>query len=178
MKGKRIRWQLMKTIDSKPMAAGWIPCSERLPEESLSSVIGWDALRERCVFVQYWQGHWQILGTTYGFDIKAWMPMPEAYEPDAKKESPAGNSYWFPADEMRLDREKCLLSTENGVTIGWYDATTDHWYVLQWYTCKDYITRKDLESGTMPVVSEAPKGYVKAWAFLPDEWIWKCKPDE
>ena len=34
----------------------WIPCSDRLPDESLNSVIGWDACRERCVFVQYLQG--------------------------------------------------------------------------------------------------------------------------
>ena len=34
---------------------GWIHCSERLPEESLNSVIGWDAYRDRCVFVQYIQ---------------------------------------------------------------------------------------------------------------------------
>lgn len=29
----------------------WIPVEERLPEESLNSVIGWDEYRERCCFV-------------------------------------------------------------------------------------------------------------------------------
>ena len=30
---------------------GWIPVSEKLPEESLNSVIGWDEYRERSCFV-------------------------------------------------------------------------------------------------------------------------------
>lgn len=62
----------------------WIPVSERLPEESLNSVIGWDAYRERCVFVQFIQGHWQITGSDESFDIQAWMPLPAPYK--AEKE--------------------------------------------------------------------------------------------
>ena len=54
--------------------------TERLPEESLDSVIGWDAYRERCVFVQYCNGCFQIMGTNESFDIKAWMPLPNPYE--------------------------------------------------------------------------------------------------
>ena len=53
---------------------GWIPCSERLPEESLQSVIGWDAYRERCVFVQY-LGVWK-LGNWEEVDITHWMDVP------------------------------------------------------------------------------------------------------
>lgn len=59
---------------------GWIPCSERLPEESLNSVIGWDAYRDRCVFVQYIQGKFQNMGTDDSFDIKAWQPLPEPFK--------------------------------------------------------------------------------------------------
>lgn len=43
-------------IVCKHMNDGWIPCSERMPEESLNSVIGWDEYRERCCFVQYYGG--------------------------------------------------------------------------------------------------------------------------
>lgn len=57
---------------------GWIPCSERLPEESLNSVIGWDSYRERCVFVQYLQGQWK-LGNWEAVNITHWMNMP--YQP-------------------------------------------------------------------------------------------------
>lgn len=58
----------------------WIPVSERLPKESLNSVIGWDAYRERCVFVQYIDGHFQITGSNESFNIVAWQPLPEPYK--------------------------------------------------------------------------------------------------
>ena len=58
----------------------WIPVSERLPEESLNSVIGWDMYRERCVFVQYIDGHFQITGRAESFNIVAWQPLPEPYK--------------------------------------------------------------------------------------------------
>lgn len=60
----------------------WIPCSERLPEESLNSVIGWDEYRKRCVFVQYVQGKFQNMGTDESFNIIAWQPVPEPYKED------------------------------------------------------------------------------------------------
>ncbi len=71
---KRIR-----ELPSVLSKAKWIPVSESLPEESHNSVLGWDAYRERCVFVQYWDGYFQITGKTESFDIKAWMPLPEPY---------------------------------------------------------------------------------------------------
>lgn len=63
---------------------GWISCSERLPEESLNSVIGWDEYRKRCCFVQYYAGQWQLAGKNkYGESVKiiAWQPVPEPYKP-------------------------------------------------------------------------------------------------
>lgn len=57
----------------------WIPVEERLPEQSLNSVIGWDAYRERCVFVQYYMDEW-ILGNHESVKIVAWMPVPEPYK--------------------------------------------------------------------------------------------------
>jgi len=57
----------------------WIPCSDRLPDESLNSVIGWDACRERCVFVQYLQGQWK-LGDWESVKITHWMNMPKQPE--------------------------------------------------------------------------------------------------
>ena len=68
----------VKPLNQEPKR--WIPVSERLPEESLNSVIGWDAYRERCVFVQYIGGYFQITGSDESFDIVAWMPVPEPYE--------------------------------------------------------------------------------------------------
>lgn len=59
-----------------PQEPRWIPVSERLPEESYNSILGWDAYRERCVLVQYVDGCFQIAGKTESFDIRAWMPLP------------------------------------------------------------------------------------------------------
>ena len=55
---------------------GWIPVEERLPDESLNSVIGWDEYRERCCFVQYYGGKW-ILGNGEPVNIIAWRPLPD-----------------------------------------------------------------------------------------------------
>ena len=71
--------EIVKEV-SEEYNGGWIPCSERLPEESLNSVIGWDAYRDRCVFAQYIQGKFQNMGKDDSFDIKAWMPLPEPFK--------------------------------------------------------------------------------------------------
>lgn len=54
----------------------WISTNERLPEQSLNSVIGYDELRKRCVFVQYYNNHW-ILGSDDPVKIIAWQPLPK-----------------------------------------------------------------------------------------------------
>lgn len=60
---------------------GWIACSERLPEESLNSVIGWDEYRNRCCFVQYYGGRWILGNDIETVKIIAWQPLPEKYPP-------------------------------------------------------------------------------------------------
>lgn len=62
---------LKKSIEERR----WIPVTKRLPEESYDSVIGWDAQRKRCVFVQFYNGQFQISGSNETFDITHWMPM-------------------------------------------------------------------------------------------------------
>lgn len=63
---------------------GWIPCSERLPEESLDSVIGWDEYRERCCFVQYIGGRWILGNDIDSVKIIAWQPLPEPYKAEGE----------------------------------------------------------------------------------------------
>ena len=58
---------------------GWIPVSEKLPEESLNSVIGWDEYRERCCFVQYIGGRFVLGDDTESVKITHWMYAP--YQP-------------------------------------------------------------------------------------------------
>lgn len=71
--------KIIEIVKSEPKVGEWIPCSERLPKQSLNSVIGWDQYRERCVFVQYYMNEW-ILGNHESVKIVAWMPLPEPYE--------------------------------------------------------------------------------------------------
>ena len=71
----------IEEIIRKHMNDGWIPVEERLPEESLNSVIGWDEYRERCCFVQYYGRKW-ILGNREPVNIIAWRPLPELYRPE------------------------------------------------------------------------------------------------
>lgn len=61
----------------------WIPVEERLPEESLNSVIGWDEYRERCCFVQYYAGSWHLGDESVR--IIAWMPLPAPYQKEEKR---------------------------------------------------------------------------------------------
>ncbi len=62
----------------QPKIGGWIPCSERLPEESLCSVIGWDEYRKRCCFVQYLGGRWILGNDIESVKITHWQPVPTA----------------------------------------------------------------------------------------------------
>ena len=55
---------------------GWIPVSEKLPEESINSVIGWDEYRERCCFVQYIGGRFVLGDDTEPVKITHWMYLP------------------------------------------------------------------------------------------------------
>lgn len=73
---------VLAIIESQPKVNEWIPVEERLPEQSLNSVIGWDAYRERCCFVQYYMNEW-ILGNHETVKIVAWMPLPEPYKKEA-----------------------------------------------------------------------------------------------
>ena len=75
---KREGLLLADKIIRKHMKAGWIPVEERLPEESLESVIGWDAYRERCCFVQCRNGRF-YLSSGETVKIVAWQPLPEPY---------------------------------------------------------------------------------------------------
>lgn len=63
---------------------GWIPCSERLPEESLNSVIGWDEYRNRCVFVQYYGGRWILGNGDESVKIVAWTNIPQPYKEEGE----------------------------------------------------------------------------------------------
>ena len=60
-----------------PTNDGWISVEERLPDESLNSVIGWDEYRERCCFVQYYAGKWALRADREPIKITHWRPLPD-----------------------------------------------------------------------------------------------------
>lgn len=73
--------EIQKSLDRDFNKKGkWIPCSERLPEESLNSVLGWDEYRDRCCFVQYLNGKWVLGNDIESVKITAWQPLPEPYQ--------------------------------------------------------------------------------------------------
>lgn len=69
------------------MDNGWIPAEERLPDESLNSVIGWDDYRKRCCFVQYYNGRWILGNGIEPVKIIAWRPLPEDFSPKRSNEN-------------------------------------------------------------------------------------------
>ena len=73
---------IAKGIIRKHMNDGWVSVEERMPEESLNSVIGWDEYRERCCFVQYYGGKWSLRADREPIKIIAWRPLPEPYRPE------------------------------------------------------------------------------------------------
>lgn len=75
----------VEKIIRKHMNDGWIPVEERLPEESLNSVIGWDEERKRCCFVQRWGGRWIFGNDIDSVKITAWRPLPEPYRPERSR---------------------------------------------------------------------------------------------
>ena len=74
--------KMAKKIIRKHMNDGWISVEERLPDESLNSVIGWDEYRERCCFVQYYGGRWMLRADREPIHIIAWRPRPDPYPPE------------------------------------------------------------------------------------------------
>ena len=100
--------------------SGWIPVSERLPEESLNSVIGWDTYRNRCCFVQYLGGRFVLGDDIDSVNVTAWMPLPEPYRVSAEnaqpEETPLTEQPQTNADRIRSMTDEELAEWFNTVT--------------------------------------------------------------
>lgn len=68
--------QVIGIINIQPKIGGWIPCSEKLPEEK-----GWYLVyaKNQRPFVAYFKGKTFPLNNHY-HEIVAWMTLPEPYE--------------------------------------------------------------------------------------------------
>lgn len=71
---KDVVQEIINLVNEQPQTDKWIPCEERLPEERLQSVIGWDEYRQRCCLVRY-DKEW-ILGNYDSVKITHWQPLP------------------------------------------------------------------------------------------------------
>lgn len=63
---------------------GWIPCSERLPEEYGSYLVTYftsEIENEKCVSVFVFDDMQKKFPTAKGINIIAWQPLPEPYKP-------------------------------------------------------------------------------------------------
>lgn len=118
--------------------SGWVPVSERLPEESLQSVIGWDAYRERCVFVQYIGGRFVLGDDTESVKITHWMNTPN--QPhictnndctfNEEKDCPAAKGYaGYERKQTNADRIRSMSDEElaefltHAETLGYNDSS-------------------------------------------------------
>lgn len=74
-------------IDQQPTVEEWIPCSERLPDESgtyIVSAIDGNILR---VSFAKWMPRlrtWALSGGRSYWKVKAWMPFPDSYKPEGE----------------------------------------------------------------------------------------------
>ena len=75
------KYEKAVTETSNTHINGWIPVEERLPEESLNSVLCWDEYRKSCCFAEYWGGRWILGNDIDSVNITAWQPLPEPYQP-------------------------------------------------------------------------------------------------
>lgn len=79
-------WQKIKDAPSvvpSRETGKWVPVSERLPEDGYWL---WSATSGEVKKDFYWQGHWE-LAEKFGYEVVAWMPLPEPYKIEDCRES-------------------------------------------------------------------------------------------
>lgn len=73
--------EALRAIKNLPSAQQWIPCSERLPEESDTYIVSgqWSSGRAS-VGECYYSTEDRYFDAAWNFDVKAWMPLPEPWK--------------------------------------------------------------------------------------------------
>ena len=79
---------MVRMINGQPKIGGWIPCSERLPEEKINPVTN-DFYEYQVTFksdkvtdvrhYKFGRGHWWNCGQNMDKYVTAWQPLPEEY---------------------------------------------------------------------------------------------------
>lgn len=81
--------QIASVIENQPKIGEWIPCSERLPEESGTYIV--NAIENHIVHVTFakWMPRikrWNLTGSRSYWKVIAWMPLPKPYRPEKESE--------------------------------------------------------------------------------------------
>ena len=114
--------------------SGWIPCSERLPEEpEENSLFEWKCLEVYFVTTKYgsnaqdkvypFRAFWNGINFTDGMnilDVIAWMPLPEPYSADAEKL------------QTNADRIRSMTDEELAEIFAQYNISLDKDGWLEW----------------------------------------------
>lgn len=74
---------IVECIEAQPKVGEWIPCSERVPEESGTYIV--NAIENHIVHVTFakWMPRmkkWNLTGSRSYWKVTAWMPLPEPYK--------------------------------------------------------------------------------------------------
>lgn len=80
---------IIDCIEEQPKVGEWIPCSERLPEESGTYIV--NAIENHIVHVTFakWMPRmkrWNLSGSRSYWKVTAWMPLPKPYRPEKESE--------------------------------------------------------------------------------------------
>ena len=118
---KELMEMAITALQNQPV---WIPVSERLPEESLNSVIGWDTYRNRCCFVQYLGGRFVLGDDNDSVNVTAWMPLPEPYRESEPHKQTNADRIRSMTDEELAD---FLVTVE---TYGYHDQSISGTYEM------------------------------------------------
>ena len=81
--------QIASIIEEQPKIGEWIPCSERLPEESGTYIV--NAIENSIIHVTFakWMPRmkrWNLSGNRSYWKVTAWMALPEPYRPEKESE--------------------------------------------------------------------------------------------
>lgn len=79
--------KIMIYIENMEKVGEWIPCSERVPEESGTYIV--NAIENHIVHVTFakWMPRmkkWNLTGSRSYWKVTAWMPLPEPYKPEGE----------------------------------------------------------------------------------------------
>lgn len=82
-------YHVFDCIKAQPKFGEWIPCSERLPEESGTYIV--NAIENHIVHVTFakWMPRmkrWNLSGNRSYWKVTAWMALPEPYRPEKESE--------------------------------------------------------------------------------------------